>query len=377
MSRTAARRAAVNALPRRAIAPRGERRTIGGSVAIGLGTVTAAGGMTGAVVIGAAWMISVSLASNAALGARSAVALDTTILTKPYTFLSGAADFSAWARIMPQSGDRPDVAATLARTSEQGATTDDAPLYTASLPAADAAMALPTPRPAVRAAETTTQTTRDLTLAVPLPMRRPSNGAQAQQRQDAAAVPARPAGTQLASATPESTGLNLLQKDLTAPVARNAALELPGPGSRTALYDIDAHVVYLPNGDRLEAHSGLGSSMDDPRFAREHDRGPTPPNVYNLVLRDGLFHGVQAIRLNPVDDSKMFGRAGILAHPYMLGPSGQSFGCVSFKDYPEFLRAFQRGEFDRMVVVSHLQDRPPNQDDARRKGAASYALSYR
>src|SRR5262249_15864078 len=38
----------------------------------------------------------------------------------------------------------------------------------------------------------------------------------------------------------------------------------PGPNSRTALYDIAAHTVYLPNGDRLEAHSGLGSMLDNP-----------------------------------------------------------------------------------------------------------------
>jgi hypothetical protein len=35
----------------------------------------------------------------------------------------------------------------------------------------------------------------------------------------------------------------------------------------------------------------------------------------------------------------MFGRDGLLAHPYMLGPNGQSNGCVSFSDYPAFLDA--------------------------------------
>ncbi len=54
----------------------------------------------------------------------------------------------------------------------------------------------------------------------------------------------------------------------------------------------------------------------------------------------------------------MFGRAGILAHTYMLGPNGQSNGCVSLKDYPKFLAAFNRGEIERIVVVSKL-DRPP------------------
>jgi hypothetical protein len=54
----------------------------------------------------------------------------------------------------------------------------------------------------------------------------------------------------------------------------------------------------------------------------------------------------------------MYGRAGILAHPYMLGPNGQSNGCVSFSDYPEFLNAFLRGEVTRLVVVERLEGVP-------------------
>jgi len=42
----------------------------------------------------------------------------------------------------------------------------------------------------------------------------------------------------------------------------------------------------------------------------------------------------------------------------MLGPNGQSNGCVSLKDYPEFLAAFRRGEFTRLVVVERLDDPP-------------------
>jgi hypothetical protein len=54
----------------------------------------------------------------------------------------------------------------------------------------------------------------------------------------------------------------------------------------------------------------------------------------------------------------MHGRAGILAHSYMLGPSGQSNGCVSFNDYSAFLDAFQRGDVNRLVVVEHLAEAP-------------------
>lgn len=124
--------------------------------------------------------------------------------------------------------------------------------------------------------------------------------------------------------------------------------------SRTAIYDIAARTVYLPNGHRLEAHSGLGGHLDDPRYVNTKGQGPTPPNVYNLTLRERLFHGVRAIRLLPVDDGKMFGRDGMLAHSYMLGPSGQSNGCVSFHNYPAFLNAFLKGEVDRLVVVERL-----------------------
>ena len=119
--------------------------------------------------------------------------------------------------------------------------------------------------------------------------------------------------------------------------------------------------MYLPNGRRLEAHSGFGDQMDDVRYVNQRMTGPTPPNVYELKLREELFHGVRAIRLIPTDSSKMYGRSGILAHSYLLGPNGQSNGCVSFSDYPAFLDAFLRGEVTRLVVVQRLADPPPPQ----------------
>jgi Protein of unknown function (DUF2778) len=128
--------------------------------------------------------------------------------------------------------------------------------------------------------------------------------------------------------------------------------------SRTAIYDIAARTVYLPNGRRLEAHSGLGSQMDDARYVNLKRLGPTPPNTYKLVMREEPFHGVRAIRLIPVGDGKMFGRDGLLAHSYMLGPNGQSNGCVSFSDYPAFLDAYLKGEVDRLMVVEHLATAP-------------------
>ncbi len=172
------------------------------------------------------------------------------------------------------------------------------------------------------------------------------------------AAPALPPAEDTASAPQHSTLTGFLHKLFGRQMASNNPDVAPTAGSHTAIYDIEARVVYLPNGEKLEAHSGLGAMMDDPRYASRKDRGPTPPNVYDLVLREGSFHGVQAIRLKPENDDKMFGRAGILAHPYMLGASGQSFGCVSFKDYPAFLKAFENGEVDRLVVVPSRGDYP-------------------
>jgi hypothetical protein len=138
----------------------------------------------------------------------------------------------------------------------------------------------------------------------------------------------------------------------------------PKTDGRTAIYDISARMVYLPNGQRLEAHSGLGEHLDDPRYVHVKREGPTPPNVYALSMREHLFHGVRAIRLTPVGDGKMYGRDGILAHTYMLGPNGQSNGCISFNDYPAFLNAYLNGEIDRIVVVDHLETEPSTQADS-------------
>ena len=141
--------------------------------------------------------------------------------------------------------------------------------------------------------------------------------------------------------------------------AKGSSLSLD-PDSRTAIYDITARMVYMPDGRRLEAHSGLRDRMDDPRYVDVKSQGPTPPNVYDLSLRETLFHGVRALRMTPVGGN-MYGRDGILAHSFMLGPSGQSNGCVSFSDYPSFLNAFLRGEVTRLVVVERLANPPTTQ----------------
>jgi hypothetical protein len=124
----------------------------------------------------------------------------------------------------------------------------------------------------------------------------------------------------------------------------------------TAVYDISARAVYLPNGTKLEAHSGIGSLMDDPGHVNERMVGATPPAIYDLKPRERLFHGVQALRMIPQDASATLGRSGLLAHSYMLGPKGDSNGCVSIRDYDSFLKAYKDGEINRLVVVPSLND---------------------
>jgi len=212
------------------------------------------------------------------------------------------------------------------------------------------ATAIPAPRPAARSR----------TAQAPAP---------AQTAAPAQAASKQPSGSgfQLASASstsvvlayapnPSSKDSGSILKDLK---PKEPDLPADVDTSHTAIYDITSRTVYLPDGRRLEAHSGLGSRMDDPHYVSAKDTGPTPPNVYELKMRESLFHGIRAIRLIPTDDSKMYGRDGILAHTYLLGPSGQSNGCVSFSDYGTFLDAFLRGDINRLVVVERLANAPP------------------
>jgi hypothetical protein len=157
-------------------------------------------------------------------------------------------------------------------------------------------------------------------------------------------------GPQLAYASPEDGGIG----GILGGNRRVASAPVGGYDHYTAVYNIAAHTVTLPDGTRLEAHSGLGQMMDDPRYIREKMRGATPTGVYDLQPREQLFHGVQALRLLPVNGIEPFGRTGLLAHTYMLGPNGQSNGCVSFRNYAAFLRAYQSGEIRRIAVVAGL-----------------------
>ncbi|CDX22222.1 conserved hypothetical protein [Mesorhizobium plurifarium] len=160
--------------------------------------------------------------------------------------------------------------------------------------------------------------------------------------------------------TPESGGLGSAFRNL---------FNGPSTGNGVAVYDISARTVYMPDGSKLEAHSGLGSMVDQPRFVDRKNVGPTPPDTYNLSIRESRFHGVEAIRLTPTSGRNKYGRNGLLAHTYMLrGGRAESNGCVVFKDYHRFLAAYKKGKIKRLVVVPRLTRSPTQVAQEGRQG---------
>lgn len=131
-----------------------------------------------------------------------------------------------------------------------------------------------------------------------------------------------------------------------------------GSMSKTAVYVIASGVVIMPNGVRHEAHSGIGKMQDNPKYTHVKMKGATPPGTFHLTMREKLFHGVEALRMTPVDGIAPRNRTGLLTHSYLLGPNGNSHGCVAFKNYKPFLQAFKRGEINRMIVVEYMGDVP-------------------
>ncbi|MGO4172632.1 tlde1 domain-containing protein [Bosea sp. TAF32] len=226
---------------------------------------------------------------------------------------------------------------------------------------AEKAMPMPVPRPLDLLPKADPQQPQQLQprVAQPTPSRRNRTAAAAPTPEDNRSffeklfgVQKQPAGTALAYAAPQD---DVIDRGRVARLSPSTGTPPRTAEAGTAIYDINAKMVYMPNGERLEAHSGLGEMMDDARYAHVRMKGVTPPHTYTLTEREALFHGVRAIRLNPVGGSgAIHGRAGLLAHTYLLGPRGDSNGCISFKDYERFLQAFLRGEVRRIVVVASL-----------------------
>lgn len=122
-------------------------------------------------------------------------------------------------------------------------------------------------------------------------------------------------------------------------------------GKGVAVYDISAKKVYMPDGTVLSAFSGMGKMANNPKYTHVKMNGPTPVHTYNLKMREKRFHGVEAIRMLPVDGKNKFGRDGFLTHSQLVRGQ-QSHGCVAFPDYNKFLNAFKKGKVKQMVVVS-------------------------
>ncbi|MGC1691500.1 MAG: DUF2778 domain-containing protein [Pseudolabrys sp.] len=329
----------------------------------------------------AAWIINTALATNPYIRVRAPSG--TLALAKHGPTLASAVDVSGSTQVSTAPVDAPDVVTFEAKWARvmASAPVSAVPLVPEHPLERAANVPLPPPHPLDvrhRQAKPEIDHAPDLTYTakltpaaapaspplstLPLPPKRPAeraNNVPLPQSNPAKHELVRsPVGqtSPVAAATPPPAPTS--EKQLISPQVHDKSISPLDPDSRTAVYDISARTVYLPNGEKLEAHSGLGDKLDDPQYVRVRMRGPTPPNVYDLTLREKLFHGVRAIRLNPVDDNKMFGRDGILAHSYMLGSNGQSNGCVSFKNYQKFLQAFLSGEVDRLVVVPNLGSEP-------------------
>lgn len=374
---------------------RKRRRKFSNGLVICLGCVTATGAIAIAATMSASWMIGIALSSNLNGHGRSLIGPQTVAPTASYHGLSGTTDiaisipaasvkierpvmtFAAkWTRAtaLLHADKRNFVSAPQRRLAAAHKAPHSRPSSSGEVrhevahvrKAAQLAELIPPTSPASALTDVVPLPPRrahERTQTVPLPRIKPTTAPSAQtQPKNASATTVKAAQKvatialkqQIAKARPESE----IHTGSIPPQSGNSADSLSNIGSHTAIYDIEAHTVYLPDGRRLEAHSGLGRGYDNPRYVEVRMHGPTPPNLYDLTLREHRFHGVRAIRLNPVDESKMHGRAGMLAHTYMLGPSGASFGCVSFKDYQAFLHAYLDGEIARLRVVAHLDSAP-------------------
>jgi len=376
----------VTAFRGRDLAPRefvpGEfRRTVFGTLFVGIGSVAALGAMIVAMTAVAAFVVGGLHGANphSHLAFKRPFALGGQALTRLESEKDRAREIARDAANEVARNMARDMSRALEISSAVRSLAPSTPVNVVKL------MVFKAPKQIAAATQAVGQKVAALSTSMPLPTRRPAAAQQLQAVRDQAArdQTARDNNVHLASAyAPDATSSvsaqtgsfgSALQRLFAPQASRSTSPLLASVDNHTAVYDIEAHVVYLPNGERMEAHSGLGEWIDDPGHVNAKMHGATPPNVYNLTMREGLFHGVEALRLTPVGDNSMYGRDGILAHPYMLGPSGQSFGCVSFKDYQAFLRAFKNGQVNRLVVVPRLDGRMPS--TASRASGRDYAFN--
>jgi hypothetical protein len=128
--------------------------------------------------------------------------------------------------------------------------------------------------------------------------------------------------------------------------------------TKVAIYDVSSATVYLPDGTKLRAHSGIGEMRDNPRYEHVIMRGPTPAGIYRLSMREERFYGVEALRMTSIDGRDPKNRTGLLTHTNLLRGRIGSHGCVAFQNYQPFLRAFKRGQITMLIVVPKLPSSP-------------------
>jgi hypothetical protein len=196
----------------------------------------------------------------------------------------------------------------------------------------------------------------DVEAAIPLPLPRPDSTERPNVVRTAPVV----IEPQLASLPPQpKSDPGIFDKLFGDPDRAAKAVLAANPNA--ALYDIAKRAVYLPGGEKLEAHSGYGQYMDDLESMHRKDVGVTPPNVYAVSFREKPFHGVRALRMKPVGNGNMYNRDGILAHSYLLGEAGGSNGCISVRDYDKFLQAYEEGKFNQIIVLRSADEPGPAQ----------------
>jgi len=200
--------------------PPGRRRRVIRSlvrgIGIGLGTAAAAGVLVTTGTVAAGWMIDAVRITNPDLNGKTLNGPAAIALADPALVFARAADVTG---SIPGSTDQVSTDPAMADTADglAFATRWAGGMFPAAMPVDAELPEPPLPESAGK-------------LAAPAP---PSQAA--------------PPVAAASSAKP-----------LAPPQARNKATPLPDPDSHTAVYDIAAHTVYLPNGTKLEAHSGLG-----------------------------------------------------------------------------------------------------------------------
>jgi hypothetical protein len=323
------------------------------------------------LVVGCAWTVYANIFASSVYPALGSGNFDAPVIRRPSTFAERNPFSVANNTVVVESAPKVSAAVTVAR----GPSLSFEDRFAAAAPQGVA----PAPQPPARqVAAIVPPPERQVADSVPMPSPRPaevrpakSSGASVRDMAQrakavvmaAVAPPEKPtiferlfgklqsSGSTLAYASADVSSTSSLGP------TQNSALGGSSPfyDRTTAVYDISAHTVYLPDGTKLEAHSGLGDRLDDPRSASVRMRGVTPPHLYELRPREALFHGVPALRLNPIGgEDAIYGRSGLLAHTYMLGPNGDSNGCVSFKNYEAFLQAYRNGEIKRLAVVARV-----------------------